>query len=82
MTDRVRTLTVVLERDTRVDDVEVIVEAIRMTKGVLQVYYDEEDVVTSDDHISRIHVYSEVREALLEMLQALGRGQKFEVVVK
>lgn len=82
MTDRVRTLTVVLERDTRVDDVEVIVEAIRMTKGVLQVYHDEDDVVTFDDHIARMHVYGEVREALLEMLQALGKGKKFEVVVK
>ncbi len=34
MTDRIRHLTITLERDTRDDDCEVIIAALRMIKGV------------------------------------------------
>ena len=37
MTDRFYTLTVVLEKDTRDDDCEKIINAIQMVKGVLKV---------------------------------------------
>lgn len=37
MSDRINTITVVLEKDTRDDDCEAILNAIRMTKGVLSV---------------------------------------------
>lgn len=37
MTDRVYALTVTLEKDTRTDDVEFIVNAIRAIRGVLDV---------------------------------------------
>lgn len=37
MTDRVRTLTVLLEQDVRTDDVECIVDAVRMIRGVQHV---------------------------------------------
>ncbi len=37
MTDRVHTLTVVLDHDFRVDDAESIIDAIGMVKGVLSV---------------------------------------------
>lgn len=35
MSDRIKTITVVLERDTRTEDCEAILNAIRMTKDVL-----------------------------------------------
>ena len=37
MTDRVNTLTVVLEQEMRIDDVEDILTSIRMVRGVLDV---------------------------------------------
>jgi hypothetical protein len=37
MTDRFNTLTVVLEEDTRVDDAEGLIQAIRRMRGVLSV---------------------------------------------
>lgn len=44
MTDRYNTLTVVLERDTRDDDAEALLNAIRMMKGVLTVEGNVSDV--------------------------------------
>jgi hypothetical protein len=35
MSDRINTITVVLEKETRLDDSDAIIAAIRMTKGVL-----------------------------------------------
>lgn len=43
MTDRVNTLTVVLEHPVRTDDVEEIIAAIRMVRGVLSVEMGEVD---------------------------------------
>lgn len=41
MTDRIRTLTVLLEKDVRIDDAERYVEAIRMLSGVRKVILGE-----------------------------------------
>lgn len=46
MTDRVNTLTVVLEQEMRVDDAENILTSIRMVRGVL----DVTPQVDIDDH--------------------------------
>ncbi len=46
MTDRFSTLTVVLEKDTRDDDAEYILNAIRMIKGVISVKGDVRDTNT------------------------------------
>jgi len=44
MTDRTNSLTVVLEKDHRVDNVEAIVSAIAMIKGVIDVEVNVADI--------------------------------------
>lgn len=44
MTDRVHTLTVVLREDTRVDDVQPLIDAIKMLRGVLSVSTSVADI--------------------------------------
>ena len=46
MTDRVHSLTVVLDHDIRVDDVETLANAIRMLKGVLNVTGEVSDMTS------------------------------------
>lgn len=49
MTDRIKGLTVVLDKDYREDDVEVIIQAISLLRGVQQVIPREsghEDIMT------------------------------------
>jgi hypothetical protein len=49
MTDRVNALTVVLDENTRVDDLEPLLTAIRMLKGVLSV---KTHVANLESHIA------------------------------
>lgn len=63
MTDRIKGFTVVLDRDYRDDDADVIKSAIEMVKGVLSV---GPSVVTPDDWINRSRIRLELREKLLE----------------
>ena len=46
MTDRVHSLTVVLERDNRSDDVQPLIDAILMFQGVASVTAHVSDIVT------------------------------------
>ncbi len=61
MTDRIRHLTVTLDADYRTDDVEAIVEAIRMIRGVTHI---EEHVVEAQDQIARMVVRGEIERDL------------------
>lgn len=61
MTDRINMLTVVLEQDTREENCESLMEAIRQMRGVLSVELNVADV---DDHIA----YSRARRELEEKL--------------
>ena len=61
MTDRIRQLTVVLDGDYRDDDVEAIVQTIKMIRGVSIV---EQHVVTAQDQITRMAVRSELARDL------------------
>ena len=68
MTDRIKGFTVTLDRDIRIDDVEQILNAVRMISGVASV----KTVVTNiDDHMARERVKSEIREKLLELYKAI-----------
>lgn len=57
MTDRTRILTVVLDRDYRDDDVQSIVDAVKMIKGVISV----------DINVSDIEEYMAVETAKREL---------------
>jgi hypothetical protein len=56
MTDRVNALTVVLDRDMRDDDVQCVVDAIRMIKCVANVSLN---VVDANDYINRARIISD-----------------------
>jgi hypothetical protein len=63
MTDRVKGFTVTLEKDIRIDDVEVIMQAIRMIRGIADV---EPCISTGDDYINRKMVKHELREKFMK----------------
>lgn len=66
MTDRVKGLVVALETDIREDDVQVLVNAIKMLRGVLAV---ETKVADMDDWVNRSRIQSELRAKLFEVLR-------------
>jgi hypothetical protein len=65
MTDRVRTLTVVLDKDTRTDDVVPLVEAVRQLRGVADVGLDIADSVS---FMAESRADAEWRRKLIDML--------------
>jgi hypothetical protein len=66
MTDRVKGFTVTLEHDIRIDDVEVILNAVRMIKGVANV---EPSISTHDDHMNRERLKWELRDKFYEFMK-------------
>lgn len=73
MTDRIRTVTVMLDDDYRGDDAEVIIQAIRMIKGVEVVTPGK--VVNMVDWSARQVVHQRVQEKLFKMLDELKSGE-------
>ena len=67
MTDRIRTLTVVLDRDMRDDDVEVVKSAIGMIKCVASI--ENGPAVDYQDHMNRDIARSELETVLLKALR-------------
>lgn len=67
MTDRVQTLTVILDDDYRTDDVQMIVDAISMLKGVAGVELGSP--VDMNDHLARERALMEIRSELAEFLK-------------
>jgi hypothetical protein len=65
MTDRVKGFTVTLENDIRIDDVEVIKQAIEMIRGVANV---DCSISNTDDIINQQRVKTELRRKLWEVL--------------
>ena len=66
MTDRICALTVVLDKDTRDDDLQPLIDAILMLKGVLQVSTRVTDL---SEHIAYTRARNELSQALLKALQ-------------
>ena len=58
MTNRIRTVTVLLDRDYRDDDVEAVLNGIQMIKGVAKV--EPGDAVDMDDYLNRQQYATEV----------------------
>ena len=65
MTDRVKGFTVTLDKDYRTDDVEAILNAVRMIQGVAHV---EPSLVTMDDHMNRQVIKSQLLTKLFKIL--------------
>ncbi len=66
MTDRVQNLVIVLDGDYRTDDVQGIVDAIRMIRGVADVQLGEP--VTSTDHFARERAAMDLRGRISDVL--------------
>lgn len=65
MTDRYNALTVVLERDIRDDDAEVIINAIKAIRGVLDVHGNVSDV---ESFVAQSRAKSEVIQELYTLI--------------
>lgn len=66
MTDRVSALTVVLEHDIRVDDIEPLLTAIRQLRGVLSV---RTEVISGlDIHIAESRVRTRVIKGIFDLV--------------
>ena len=78
MTDRVRTISVVLTNDLRADDAEQVLNAIRMLKGVQIVSLGP--AVEPDDYVARQVVSGEVGNTLRYVADALSQpsSEKWE----
>jgi hypothetical protein len=66
MSDRTMCLTVVLDKDYRVDDAEAIMNAIRMVKGVLSV---DANVANVDTYMAYARARTDLEKKLWEALQ-------------
>lgn len=68
MTDRVKGLYVALDRDYRDDDVQEVINAIKMIKGVQDV---TNSVVDGDDWMNRSRIGFEFQSKILDVLKDL-----------
>lgn len=68
MTDRIKGLTVTLEKDIRVDDCEVILNAIRMVRGVASVATHVSD---TDHYFAKEQLKSEFKEKIWKLTDSL-----------
>jgi hypothetical protein len=65
MTDRIHSLTVALDKDYRADDVQAIVNAIKMVKGVLNVGLN---VTDHNDYTARMRARMELQDQIRDIL--------------
>lgn len=68
MTDRVQALTVILSQDIRSDDVQCIVDAIRLLRGVAKV---ETHVVPGLEHLTRAVVTARLHGELMDAIRGV-----------
>lgn len=68
MTDRVRTLTVLLDKDWRDDDVQHVIDAIRMVRGVADV---QPTVETAEKQMAVWKAKDELRREILQKVVEL-----------
>ena len=68
MSDRVKGLTVVSDKDYREEDIEMIKEFILQIKGVRTV---KESIVNADDLINRARITIEIKEKIYDFLKEL-----------
>lgn len=66
MTDSTNVLTVVLRKNTRVDDAECIKNAIQMIKGVLSVDVNVEDY---PEYAARLQAKCDLRDKIWDLLK-------------
>jgi cell division septation protein DedD len=65
MTERVKGFTVTLSTDLREDDVQSILTAVRLIRGVAHV---EPSLLTTEDHMNRMRIKNEIETKLFKAL--------------
>ena len=65
MSDKVKGFVVTLEKDVRLDDVELLMQTIRYMRGVANV---EPSIVDSSDWINQQRVKTELREKMYQFI--------------
>jgi len=73
MTDRIRHVTVTLDKDYRDDDVESILNAIKMVKGVSKV---QPKVVDVTEHLARATVQADLEGKIYKAVHEVFEGQR------
>ena len=68
MTDRIHSVTIVLDADYRTDDVEPILTALRMVRGVADV---QPNVADSNAYMARARVASDLGDEILGLFRKL-----------
>jgi len=66
MTDRIKGFTVTLTDDIRIDDVQPLLDAVKMLKGVASV---DVSVTNMDDHMNRQMISMEFKTKLYDVLK-------------
>ena len=79
MTDRIRHLTITLDKDMRDDDIAAIVSAIKYVRGVADV---QPNIVTAQDHLARQAVRAEVQQQLHEAVENVFLQQDLRARLK
>jgi hypothetical protein len=74
MTDRVQSLTVFLEGDFRDDDVQILVDAISLMRGVARV--DLGEPLTANDYMARQRVGYELRSKVVEAIDTFMANKR------
>lgn len=68
MSDRIKGYIVILDKDYRDDDAEIIENAIKMIKGVKEI---TPSIVNSDDTINRIKIANEIKEKMYKLIDEI-----------
>lgn len=68
MADKVKGLTITLTHDIRIDDIQKLMDAIQLLSGVQHV---DPVLTTTDDHINRILITSEIKDKLFTVIKDL-----------
>ena len=68
MTDRIHSITVVLEQNVRVDDAERILDALRMVRGVISA---EGNVADLDSHMAESRARTDLHKKMFEVIYPL-----------
>lgn len=66
MTDRINGLTITLDKDIRDDDIQSLITAILMMRGVIHV---EPNIVSSLDHFARARMKDEIRDKMYDFIK-------------
>lgn len=66
MSDRVNSITIVLEKDIRDDDAQPLIDAIKQFKGVVSV---SPNITNPDTHVALMRERARINEKLIEIIK-------------